>query len=104
MSQLAKNPFELLLEQIREVVREEVKKALQSMVLETHKEKPAPESDWMRAEDLAKKYHLPKTFFEEKGREGLIERTKPGRYVLFNVRDVERFLRSQASGGDNGDR
>jgi len=97
----AQNPFDLLLDQVRQVVREELAKALQSAALGTATKPDVPESDWLRADDLAKKFHLPKTLFEEKGREGLIQRTKPGRHVLFNVRDVERFLQSSAGGGNH---
>ena len=41
----------------------------------------ATEKDWLRAEELAELYGLPRTWFEERGRAGDIERTKPGRYV-----------------------
>lgn len=95
------NPFDQFLDQVRQAVREEVQKVLQTAP--PAKGDEAPEPDWMRAEDLAKKYKLPKTLFEEKGREGKIQRSKPGRHVLFNVADVERFIKSSAGGGRNGD-
>jgi len=85
MSEPAKNPFDLLLDQIRAVVREEIKTALEN----GHKQ---VEKDWLNAEELADLYGLPKTWFEERGRAGDIERTKPGRYVLFKRRDVEAYL------------
>jgi excisionase family DNA binding protein len=94
------NPFDLLIDQVRQAVREEIHKALATAPLP--KGECEAEPDWMRAEDLAKKYKLPKTLFEEKGREGKIQRTKPGRHVLFNVADVERFIKSNAGGGSNG--
>jgi hypothetical protein len=86
MSEQAKtpNPFDLLIEQIRTVVREEIKAAIGK--------KTEPEKDWLRAEELAAIYDLPKTWFEDRGRSGEIARTKPGRYVLFNRRDVERYF------------
>ena len=78
------NPFDLLLEQIRAAVREEIAAAL--------KRTDKPVKDWLRAEELAALYGLPKTWFEERGRAGDIARTKPGRYVLFARRDVEAYL------------
>jgi excisionase family DNA binding protein len=78
--------FDPFFEKIREIVREEIGKALQNG------KQPAVEKDWMKAEELARLYGLPKTWFEERGRAGEIARTKPGRYVLFARRDVESFL------------
>ena len=65
------------------------------------KEKPpsTPSTEWYRAEELAAIYKMPRTFFEEKGREGKITRAKPGRVVLFYRPDVERYLQKQATGG-----
>lgn len=80
------NPFDLLLEQIRAVVREEIAAVIGNGM------KSAAEKEWLRAEELAECYGLPKTWFEERGRAGEIARTKPGRYVLFKRRDVEAFL------------
>jgi len=90
MSEQAKipNPFDLLLEQIRAVVREEITAGLQN----GNGRRSAAEKDWLRAEELAELYGLPKTWFEEKGRAGVIERAKPGRYVIFKRRDVEKYL------------
>jgi excisionase family DNA binding protein len=90
MSEQAKipNPFDLLLEQIRAVVREEITAGLQN----GNGRRSAAEKDWLRAEELAELYGLPKTWFEERGRSGDIARTKPGRYVLFKKRDVEEYL------------
>jgi excisionase family DNA binding protein len=85
MGEPGKNPFDLLVEQIRAVVREEIKAALATNG--KHVEK-----DWMKAKELAELYGMPATWFEERGRAGEIERAKPGRYVLFKRRDVEAFL------------
>src|SRR5262245_53635269 len=85
--QPSKNPFDLLLDQIRNVVREEIGAALNG-----NSTKPFAEREWLRAEQLAELYGLPKTWFEERGRAGEIERCKPGRYVLFKRRDVEEYL------------
>lgn len=84
MNELAKNPFDAMLEAFRQVVREEIAALRQ--------DKPVPAKDWLRAEELADIYGLPKTWFEERGRVGEIKRCKPGRYVLFARRDVEAYL------------
>jgi excisionase family DNA binding protein len=86
MSEPAKNLFEAFIESIRQVVKEEIKAAIGNGL------KPPAEKEWLRAEELAECYGLPKTWFEERGRAGEIERTKPGRYVLFKRRDVEAYL------------
>jgi excisionase family DNA binding protein len=87
MSESAKNPFDLLLEQFREIVREEIA-ALRTEL----NGNGAVDKDWLKASEAAQLYGLPKTWFEERGRAGDITRTKPGRYVLFARRDIERYL------------
>jgi hypothetical protein len=87
MNEPVKNPFDLLVEQIRAVVREEVERALAASGKQS-----AANKDWLKAVELAALYGMPKTWFEERGRAGDIARTKPGRYVLFKRRDVEAFL------------
>jgi excisionase family DNA binding protein len=87
MSDPIKNPFEPFFDEVRRIVREEIAAALQSQGKAT-----AADKDWLRAEELAGLYGLPKTWFEERGRAGEISRTKPGRYVLFARRDVEAYL------------
>jgi hypothetical protein len=86
-----------MLEAFRQVVREEVgelKTALQNG------KKPGPgKSDWMRSDELAGLYDLPKTWFEDRGREGSIMRTKPGRHMLFFRPDVDKYLMQRAEGG-----
>ena len=108
---MAQNPFEILLDQVRQVVREEVERVVKPALKNVAEAEPPPSPvphqvrKWYRAAELAKMYDLPQSFFEEKGREGQIARTKPGRYVLFLHEDVERFLQSrQSGGGANGDR
>jgi hypothetical protein len=53
----------------------------------------------MRSEELAGLYDLPKTWFEDRGREGSIMRTKPGRHMLFFRPDVDKYLMQRAEGG-----
>lgn len=91
MSEPAKNPFDLLLDQIRAVVREEIKAAI------GNGKQTVTEKEWLRADQLADLYSLPRTWFEERGRAGDIARTKPGRYVLFKRRDVEEYLEKNKS-------
>jgi excisionase family DNA binding protein len=88
MAEPVQNPFAPFFDEFRRIVREEIAAALQNGNGET----PAGEKDWLKAKELAKLYGLPKTWFEERGRAGEIERTKPGRYVLFKRRDVEKYL------------
>lgn len=87
-----KDPFEILLERFRVVVREEIAAANSNGKKEEDKE-------WLRATELARLYNLPKTWFEERGREGTIERSQAGRYVLFKRRSVEQYLESKKTGG-----
>ena len=96
MSETAKNLFDALLEAFRQVVREEI----QAQFAARDKCQGLNEKEWLKADEAAKLYGLPKTWFEEKGRAGDIERTKPGRYVLFNRRDIEKFLEEHR--GKNG--
>jgi hypothetical protein len=89
------NPFDLFLDRIREIVREELRAAANG---NGH---GASKKEWLKAEELAAEYGLPKTWFEERGRAGDIARTKPGRYVLFKRRDIEAFLEKKKSNGDS---
>jgi hypothetical protein len=93
------NPFDLLVEKFREVVREEIRTEVRAALGGTNEKPPSPSTEWYRAEELAAIYKMPRTFFEEKGREGKITRAKPGRVVLFYRPDVERYLQKQATGG-----
>jgi len=85
-----KNPFDSLLDAFRQVVREEIGEL--KSALEGSKKKEPVKSEWMRAEELAAIYDLPKTWFEDRGREGTLRRTKPGRHMLFYKPDVDKFL------------
>ena len=89
MSEQAKNPFDLLVDQIRAVVREEIAAALKA---ESNDQRNVANKDWLKADEAAQLYGLPRTWFEERGRTGDIARTKPGRYVLFARRDIERYF------------
>jgi hypothetical protein len=69
---------------VRQIVREEINAALKT-------EKPTVK-EWLKAEECAQLYALPKSWFQERGRAGDISTSKPGRYVLFDRRDVERYF------------
>ncbi len=58
--------------------------------------------EWLKAGEAAQLYGPPKTWFEERGRAGDIVRTKPGRYVLFNRRDIEAYMQKhkEKNGGE----
>jgi len=94
------NPFDILLEKFREVVREEIRIEV-TAALANGKKGEAPKTDWLRAEELADIYNLPRSWFEHRGRDGDIMRSKPGRYVLFFRPDVDRYLMKHKSGGDD---
>jgi len=81
------NPFvvHLTVDELRAIIREEIERGNGSG-------KPLAQKEWLKASELSELYGLPKTFFEERGRAGEIERSKPGRYVLFKRRDVEAYL------------
>ena len=73
----------LTADELRAIIREEIERG---------NGKPLAQKEWLKATELAELYGLPKTFFEERGRAGEIERTKPGKYVLFKRRDVEAYM------------
>jgi len=84
MSKPTNSPLDLLVDQIRSVVREEIVAVLKSA--------DKPMKDCLQAEELAALYGLHKTWFRKRGCAGDIARTKPSRYVLFACRDVEAYL------------
>ncbi len=86
---LSSNPFDIFIDQIRRVVREEILNALQNAQAEPSATSP---KEWFRAEELAQQYDLPKTWFEARGREGTIRRMKPGRHMLFLRTDVKKYF------------
>ena len=77
-----------LLDAIRQAVREEIQAAFATR----DNSQGLTEKDWLKADEAAQLYGLPKTWFEERGRAGDIARTKPGRYTLFHRRDIEGYL------------
>jgi len=78
-----------LLDAIRQAVREEIQSLKAELNGNGHS---TNKREWLKADELAEEYGLPKTWFEERGRAGDIARTKPGRYTLFHRRDIEAYL------------
>ena len=93
MSEEAKNPFEPFFGEIRRIVREEIRAELAAR----NNGHGFADKDWLKADEAAQLYGLPKTWFEERGRAGDIARTKAGRYVLFKRRDIEEYLEKNKS-------
>jgi hypothetical protein len=81
------NPFDIFLDRIRAVVREELQAAGIA-----RGNGNASGKEWLKACELAELYGHPKTWFEERGRAGDIARNKSGRFVLFKRSDVEAYL------------
>ena len=78
-------------EDLKSLIREAVTEALKGE-LDGRETVNLANKDWLKAEEAAQLYGLPRTWFEERGRAGNIARTKPGRYVLFKRHDVETYL------------
>lgn len=92
-----KNPFEIMLDSFRQVVKEEIGELKRA--LDNGRKAGPQKTEWLRADELAAIYDLPKTWFEDRGREGTIMRTKPGRHMLFYRPDVDKYLMHRAEGG-----
>ncbi len=92
-----KNPFDSLLDAFRQIVREEINNSLKTTLGGSGSQ---PRMDWLRSDELASIYNLPKTWFEDRGRDGAIKRTKPGKHMLFYRPDVDKYLVVHAEGGD----
>ena len=78
---------QLTVEELRQVVREELKAALNG-----NGNGRIADKEWLKAKELAELYGKPKTWFEERGRAGDIARNKSGRHVIFKKADVEAYL------------
>jgi hypothetical protein len=77
MNEPAKNPFDLLIDQIRAVVREEIKAAANG-------HSPA----LLTPEDLASKMKIPVSWVYEQSRQGNIPTHRIGRYIRFDLGEV----------------
>jgi len=73
---------------MREVIREEIQRA---------RGQGRSGKEWLNTSEAAELYGLPKNWFEERGRNGEIKRTKARKYVLFSRRDIETYLEQKRS-------
>ncbi len=76
MSEPAKNPFELMLEQFRAIVREEL------TAMDT-----GPK-ELLTPEELAERVKVPVSWVYEQSRQNAIPTHRLGRYVRFNLKEV----------------
>ena len=97
MSEPTKNTSSVFAHAFREELRQIVREAVHEEIKAALAAKQAPAKEWLKADEAAQLYGLPKTWFEERGRAGDIARSKPGRYVLFKRRDVEEYLEKNKS-------
>jgi excisionase family DNA binding protein len=79
MSEPAKNPFDLLIDQIRAVVREEIKAAANG-----NGHSPA----LLTPEDLATQMKIPVSWVYEQSRQGNIPTHRIGKYIRFDLSEV----------------
>ena len=86
------NPSALLWQAILDAIRQAVREEIEAAFSARQKGRGLADKDWLKADEAAQLYGLPKTWFEERGRAGEIARTKPGRYTLFQRRDIEAYL------------
>lgn len=86
MSELIKSPFDLLIDQIRAVVREEIKAASANGT-----------KDLLEPEDLAARLKVPLSWVYEQSRQGKIPTHRLGRYIRFDLHEV--IERQRKNGG-----
>lgn len=83
MSEPAKNPFDLLLDAVRLIVREEIGTAVKNQL--------KPKFTYSTAE-AAELLNVPETWLATAAREGRIASVKVGHYVRFKLVDLENFI------------
>jgi excisionase family DNA binding protein len=94
MSDPSKNPFDLLLDQIRAVVREEIAKALSQR-------RPA-RLNFSTAE-AADMLGVTESWLASKARAGEVPHRQMGHFRLFSLQDVEAIMaQSAVENGSNG--
>jgi hypothetical protein len=85
MSEPAKNPFDLLLDQIREVVREEIKASANG------------NRELLGPEDLAKRLKVPVSWVYEQSRQNQIPTHRIGKYIRFDLHEVLESQKKNSS-------
>jgi len=83
------NPFDLLVEQIRAAVREE----LQAASANGNGHSPT----LLSAKAAAKLFDVPKTWISEAARRGELPSVRLGHYVRFKQEDLEAFVKANRS-------
>jgi excisionase family DNA binding protein len=86
----AKNPFDLLLESFRQIVRDEIATAVKSQ--------PKPKLTYTTAE-AAEILGVPETWLATAARDGRVHCVHVGHYVRFKLADLENFITT--NGGMN---
>ena len=86
MNETTKNPFEPFFDEIRRIVREEVKTA-------TNGNSNGHSPTLLSAEQAAKLWDLPKTWISEAARRGELPCVRLGHYVRFRPEDLEEFIK-----------
>ena len=86
MSSPTPSPFDLLIEQIRAVVREEFKTVVAPAVKEL-----------LEAEELAARLKVPVTWVYEQSRQGGIPTHRIGRYIRFDLAEVLESQKKKAN-------
>lgn len=85
MSDPSKNPFDLLLDQIRAVIAEEIAKAL---------DKPKPQKLQFTTREAADMINVPESWLAAKARAGEIPHRMMGHYRMFSLGDLQEILDS----------
>jgi hypothetical protein len=94
MSEPTKNPFDLLLDQIRAVVREEIAKAL-------NERRPAKLNFSTR--EAAEMLGITETWLASRARAGEVPHRQLGHFRLFCLQDIEAIMaQSAVENGSNG--
>jgi|SRR3990167_2535337 len=87
MSEIQKNPFDALLDAIREVVRQEVRVALGDGV-KVGDQSPS----LLSVKEAAKIYSVPKSWIAEAARSGELPSVKVGHYRRFTREDLNAYI------------
>jgi hypothetical protein len=92
MSEPAKNPFDLLVDQIRLVVAEEIAKAL---------EKRKPAKLLFTAEEAAGMLNVEKSWLASRVRAGEVPHRRSGHRIYFAQQDIDEIMAQSAVGRKN---
>jgi hypothetical protein len=95
MAEPTKSPFDLLLDQVRTVVREEIAKALAAQ---------KPPKLLFTTKEVSAMLGIPESWLASKARAGQIPHRKLERYRMFTMADIESILEKSAAKNGAGDR